>query len=205
MSFSFAYLTLDISAYLSSLDLYPMAITTVAVNHSASSQSISLYFSGSNPSIGQASISMLAHTVSKTHSAMYACFWLHPLSCSGVFDAIVPSIMFLYSISFSIFFASSGSLSPSFALSFFIFSIYSSTSFAWRLLLAAKIKRSQAWVICGCHCEFACNSFLVSGFFTWIHLHGCSPKDDGDNLNASNKVSISFWLTFLSVSNCLVA
>lgn len=74
INFSFVYLTLGAFAYLSSSALYPTGMTTVAVNHRLLSHRISSYFTGSNPSIGHASIFMLAHTVSSTPIAIYACF-----------------------------------------------------------------------------------------------------------------------------------
>lgn len=70
MSFSFGNLTLARSAYLSSLALYPTGITTVAVNHSSFNHNISSYFTGSNPSIGQASIPSRAAVVRSTPIAI---------------------------------------------------------------------------------------------------------------------------------------
>lgn len=68
--FSFGNLTLVSSAYLSSVDLYPTAITTVAVYHILSSSKISSYFAGSKPSIGQASISIKAQVSSRNPIAI---------------------------------------------------------------------------------------------------------------------------------------
>ena len=116
ITFSFGNLTLARFAYLSSLDLYPTAITTVAVNHRSFNPRISLYFSGSNHSIGHVSIHTTAAVVSTTPMAIYACFWFHHFNCSGVLDFIVLIIMFLNSINFSMLFASSGSCSTFFPL-----------------------------------------------------------------------------------------